>query len=678
MSVRGHQLAIDWSGQGTFTGTVEDVSSYVLDGEMAISVGRDITSAKLEATAGSIEFNLRNDSRIFSPENSGSPLAGQILPGRTVRYQQTSPVTGGTLLSEPWGVAGNLQGWQAPDGGTLTRVASPSEDGNGGLQFVPPGAVATLNVNRATRLNLQHSTAPVTISFRVRSSAGWSDVVAAVDWHDAAGTYLSTGGLGAPVACAAGTWTTVMSAPLTPPAGAASIRPRLRLGSTPPATNTFNVDSTLITFMPAGVGATRTLMQGPIDGFSVSATDPARTFAVSALDAWGIPGQQKLSTELHRGLRTGDAIHLVLDAIGWTGGRDIDPGVTLIPWWWEEDTDAATAINRLVNSEGPPAIAFVEGGTFVFHDRHHRLTRARSKTSQALFTHLEPVVPLAGDFKIEDGDLTYDHGVQNIINSATFSVAVRAAQQRAVVWTSDDPITLYAGQTIEVQAQASDPFYNADTPVRGVDYVLDYGSIAVDLDRTSGQSVTMTVTCSVDSVITKLSLRANPVTVVRTVKVGHRDQASINTFQLQEWGEEAPWADRYTAEAIAQRIVAVYANYRPTLTFTVYGLNAEYIAKFLDTRISDRVTVRVDPLGVNGDFIVERYTHRSTNLGVEQRLVLEVQAVEPTQPANVFTFDDPTRGFNNGAFGVAGIDSAANMFTFDDPARGFNSGVFGT
>ena len=123
------------------------------------------------------------------------------------------------------------------------------------------------------------------------------------------------------------------------------------------------------------------LLSGVTESVEVDPAGKHVTFDV--LDAWGRPGAERLSTPLYSGVRTGTAIGLVLDAIGWTGGRDIDAGATHIAWWWAEDEDAATAIDKLVASEGPPAIAYVQGGTFVFRDRHHRITRSASARSSA-------------------------------------------------------------------------------------------------------------------------------------------------------------------------------------------------------------------------------------------------------------------------------------------------------
>lgn len=521
MTVRGHQLVIDWSQQGAHgAGTLEDVSSYVLPGDISIAWGRNIQvdgDVTLESTAGTMAFGLNNDSQYFSPENSSSPIFGKVLPGRAVQYQVTN------------------------------------------------------------------------------------------------------------------------------------------------------------------LGVTYTLLLGALDKYRVEG-DPVSAFNASVLDGWGRPGGRILSTSLHQGVRTGDAIGYILDAIGWDGARDIDPGATLIPWWWEEGTDANTAITKLVHSEGPPAIAYVQGGTFVFRDRHHRLLDARSQTSQGLYTHIYPEgTGPGGDFKIEAGSFDYDHGLNTIVNTANFSVGVRGIQPLAEVWTSQDPLTAASG-TATVIIQASDPFINAVVPsVAGGEIQLQSGSVsAVTLSRTSGQSAILTITCTTDTVITRLALNAQSVPVSRTVQVGASDPSSVGIFGICNWPDaSAPtWANPYDAQAIANKIVSVYANYRPTITFTVFGLDTTYLAEMLSSAISDRITVRNDKRGINADFIIERLEHRITSLGLAHRLTITCQAPEPVQAANPFTFDLAGAGFDQGQFAADGIDNPATMFRFDVAGHGFDQGVF--
>lgn len=128
------------------------------------------------------------------------------------------------------------------------------------------------------------------------------------------------------------------------------------------------------------------LFSGRVDDFDVHPDRGNRTIDITALDLLSLLQGVKVSTELHQAQRTGTLMHVILDAVGWTGPRDIGLGATHVPWWWLEEADAFTAVADLLASEGPPSIAYCgPDGTFIFRDRHHRLLRAASLTPQASF-----------------------------------------------------------------------------------------------------------------------------------------------------------------------------------------------------------------------------------------------------------------------------------------------------
>jgi hypothetical protein len=379
----------------------------------------------------------------------------------------------------------------------------------------------------------------------------------------------------------------------------------------------------------------------------------AKTVSFTLEDALAAFKGQTVSTALYSGIRTGDAIGYILDAVGWTGGRDLDAGVTVMPWWWEERADAFEALTKLLNSEGPPALLTVgTAGEIIFRDRHHRLTRSASLTSQATWSGTEGAAePVMGV------GFTYDDAWRNIVNSATFSVDVRVpATSLQVVWETEATIDIPASSTVPVSVELTDPVQGAAVPsVSGKDYSLLSGTVTPTLSRTSGTAITIFLAAGgVAARITNLRLRAYPVPVTYTVQVSATDATSQTDYGLRSYPAEAPWAGQYDAKAIADLQVATRKQPNPILNIRFpCGLNQDARLTALLTRdLSDRVTVVEPETAVNSDFFLESFQHSIDGI-TDHQITVGAEAVPPTvgNPAIMFQFDGPPgTGFNDAEF----------------------------
>jgi hypothetical protein len=440
-------------------------------------------------------------------------------------------------------------------------------------------------------------------------------------------------------------------------------------------------------------GTTVTVYQAPIDTLQVEDDPVNRMFNVECGDGWGKPGDTKLSTPVYQGQRTGDLVGIILDAIGWpAASRSIDSGATLVPYWWAEGIDAQTAVTDLVHSEGPPAAAWVQNGIFYFRDRHHRATRDASLTSQATYTHKVPSGAVGTDNKILRGSFTYDHGLDHIVNSATIEVAPWLPGSESVVWSTDDPISIGASQSVVLVIRADNPFLNLQVPSAAVTYLddggvltSDYhvasGSVSFTLSRTSGQSALVTITAGGSGAFldTGLKVRGTPVEQGAARQFSASDAQSQAIYGDNDWDGTAPWAHFGDAEAIVDQIVAIYARPMPSVTFDVDGvLSSGTLTRILDTQVSDRITVTNDELGLSADFIVEQVTHTIRQLGVRYIQTIGAQIAEPVQAVNPFTFGVAASGFGLGQFALDAGNNPTTMFRFDTAGKGFGQGVFAT
>lgn len=421
-------------------------------------------------------------------------------------------------------------------------------------------------------------------------------------------------------------------------------------------------------------GVTYTLFAGQTDDQPITPDYDNRTVSLSLLDPLAKLRGTNISTPVFSGLRTGEAIAKVLDAAGWPEAkRELDPGATYIRWWWEEGTDALTAIDRLLQSEGSPALLTVgPSGSIVFRDRHHRMTRDTSLTAQTTFravNGIEPVMSRPG--------FTYDEAWRNIVNKATVEVETRSPGGLQAIWTADSGLTLAAGEIRTINISGSDPFINALAPVAGTDFTTTRGAIAsTRLIRDSGASTALVITNSaVTTVLETLQVRAYPLAVVNTVQIQAEDSESVDEYGPREFPAEIPWCSVYDAEAVVGLTVSQRSTPLPIITARfVVGNNATRAHAILSRDLSDRVRIIEPNTYTDGDFYVESLQHQLTDT-YDHEVVVGLEGV-PTTVTPVFRFDTAGQGFDAGLFG-AGTDDAATMFRFDGAVgHRFDEGVF--
>ncbi|MEU8683135.1 carbohydrate binding domain-containing protein [Streptomyces sp. NPDC048611] len=399
------------------------------------------------------------------------------------------------------------------------------------------------------------------------------------------------------------------------------------------------------------------LFRGYLDDFTLNPAPEERSLTVSALDVLQKLADATVSTPLYESLQTGEAIAVVLDAIGWPADRrDIDPGATTCRWWWEEGTNALDAVNKLADSEGPPAFAYVsEGGNFVFRSRHHRFIRDASTTSQGTFRGdgTEPVF---------SAPMSYDIGWRDIVNDITLSVPEREPEEYQTVWSSEDVIALSTGEVREVKVETSDPFINAAIPSVNVDYQLVSGAASMSISRSSGQSLSIFITCTSAATIKNLSFRAVPVTVARTYQVNVQDQTSISEHGVHSLDNlNLEWAGVHDARAIAATILGLRSERLPIVEFDVVNANTYRTTHILNRGLSDRIHIVETETGLDHDFFIEQVKHTINDVGYDHRATFGCERVQ-VQNSNPFTFGVAGKGFDAGTFTIDGFTEDGSLF----------------
>jgi hypothetical protein len=118
-------LKVDWNNDGDFDDAHDDITSDTLS--LSWERGRDYASALIGKTvAGKLTAVLNNTSEKYSPENASSALSGNLLPGRTIRFEAGSgsfPYTFPAVFNDTPHFVGKLERLvPSPQSGKLPTV----------------------------------------------------------------------------------------------------------------------------------------------------------------------------------------------------------------------------------------------------------------------------------------------------------------------------------------------------------------------------------------------------------------------------------------------------------------------------------------------------------------------------------------------------------------------------
>jgi hypothetical protein len=419
-------------------------------------------------------------------------------------------------------------------------------------------------------------------------------------------------------------------------------------------------------------GVTYTMFRGHLDDFVLKPEPEQRSVDATCLDGLAKLRGLPLTTGMYQGLRTGQALHVLLDAAGWPeADRDIDAGATVMPYWWLDNSDAFDAALELMDSEGPYALITIDGANrIVFRDRHHRLQRAASLTAQSTWysSTVEPCVSAPVD---------YDHGWKEIVNSVTFEVPIRTSSPvQEVVWSAPDRITIAAGETLPVTVKGSAPFRNAITPLEEFDYQVVYGVVTVSMPRGSGESTTVFLTApSGPAAIVGLQVRGFLLNSSASVVVAADDSTVTRYGKRTATSLREPvWAGVHDTRAIVELILAQRAERLPTIRASMVNSNTVRQTQQLTRDLSDRIHLVETETGLDADCWIEQISHTITQGGLEHRTVFGLEKC-PSQVSDPLILGSATEGLlGTNRLARRGFADPALMFVLGDTTT---NGVLG-
>lgn len=419
------------------------------------------------------------------------------------------------------------------------------------------------------------------------------------------------------------------------------------------------------------LGVTRNLFWGYIDDFVIDPFREKKSVTMTAIEATSKFGDAIVNTQLYEGITTGQAVDILLDSIGWPDAlRDLDNGATTVRYFWVDNAGFLESLKLLIASEGGPATAFVDPitGNFTFKDRHHRFIDSNSTTSQVTFTGgaSEPAY---------SDPVTYDVGFRDLVNTVSFDVNEREPGASGILWSSEDLITVASGEVITINAHMDEPFKAAETPLVDVDYTLISGDVSISIDRTSGQSLNITIIGNATSYVQNMAIRGITIPVARTYTVSAEDTVSIAKYGEQAWTDASPdLAGRHDAQAIASIIVAQRAERLPMFSFTLNNGNDTRKTQQLSRKLSDRIHIVEDETGTDDDHYIEQIQHSIGDVGKDHTVLFGCERVR-TQTGTLLTFDVAGAGFDQGTFGLSTFDDASTIFILGSAISGHRLGT---
>ena len=351
------------------------------------------------------------------------------------------------------------------------------------------------------------------------------------------------------------------------------------------------------------------LMLGNLESFEHDPNLGARIVSVSALGSMKRLLRQVISVDLKGTTRTDSAIAYVLDAAGWPADkRTLNISDSIVHYFWVDEEPAWDVLVKLVATEGAGSVLWQDGdGMLYWRNRNHRLIDPRSTTSQATL-HDGSLAPATGRYAYTS--LNYDPRWADIVSRVTVSTVKRElAPVPVVVWQLGDTFVAPPTTPRVIWARPSDPFEGAVSPVAGTDYTVSGGTASITLAWTSGavariEALALTGTPTISG----LQLRARPLPVIgETVleAVANVDESLEKTLEIAAW----PDLDFAQGQAICDSYLARYRESRPLITVTMDNIDGATLQRMMQIRISDRLTIVNEHLGLVSDVFVEKYRH---------------------------------------------------------------------
>ncbi len=318
--------------------------------------------------------------------------------------------------------------------------------------------------------------------------------------------------------------------------------------------------------------------------------------------------------------------------------RALDDGIELVPSLWSPPlwgVQATDEIRRLQDEED--GFIFVDG---------HGFWRLQNCTRRATAPHTTPKASVSSQSSGTDAyfsALEWSDGVDNIENKIFMRIRDAANHGHRTAWTLGETPYFDANQTREFLAESKsfDVVGGQLRPLQSTDYTANTKADGSGEDITSQLSVTHPATQlyngkgtlirvrfgSTSGYLTKLNLRTvNALTFNAPLLLTAGDSDSQDAYGQRIRSIDARWTrEAQRAQATLDRRLARRGRARTVLSITLPNGSDGNTLLIIQTKLSDRISVDYEDMGVDSDFFVEGYTLEVGQGGkrIERTLLLQ-------------------------------------------------------
>ena len=653
MSEAKWRLMVDWSGDGEFAGTDDDVTGATLG--LSLRHMRDLKTEYMDAAR--LDLRLANSDHKYSPPNGASALHGKLKPGRKVWLSAAFPCDGfggaaGTSLANRAPEYGAAYLWTATQPGFRITVNSNAQTG-GGAQTDGAGAgrrLATMDFGIAdasfgcdfTRgsdaathggLTLRYTDANNFLYARftpnkaqLRKVDNGSDTLlaeATLQWNAGDRRFAQV----------------VLHGEL--------IRVFVNRQEVVSARSSFNASATrhglycdgAATHLWQRFGGWVSLFYGdlhsidpqPGDGeCRIRAYDEMRRLESVTLYMYATSSFPQTSDEI---------LDDILDYAGVDAAfRLPDTGAQLVPQLWSPPLWGTQAIGEIQSlQDEEDGFTYVDGhGFWRLEKRGHRVAKPHT-TARAVLRSV------SSGTDAYFSALEWSDGVENIENRLFMRIRDATNHGHRTAWTLGETPRFEANETREFLAESEnfDIVGGQLRPLPNTDYKANTKADGTGTDITAQLTVSYPATRlyngkgtlvrvrfgATAGYLTRLAMRTvNALTFNAPVLLTAANASSQAAYGQRIRSIGARWTrEAQRAQATLDGRLARRASPRTALTATLLNGSDANLLLALQLRLSDRVSVQYADMGVNGDFFVEGYRLDVSDGGkrVERTLVLQ-------------------------------------------------------